>query len=222
MMIQLLLFCTTLFMPKEKTMLCLGDSYTIGQSVHAEERFPELTVELLAQQNLNFAKPEIIARTGFTSQELITNIEKNTPQHTYEIVTLLIGVNDQFRGYDTATYAKNFEALLQTAIRFADNNAQHVFVLSIPDYGVTPFAANLQTSSEQIAEEINTFNAINKQLANQYKVQYLDITAISRLAKNDNALLANDGLHPSGKMYGLWAEKLAEQISSSLGKNKTK
>lgn len=94
--------------------------------------------------------------------------------------------------------------------------------IKCPDYGVTPFAANLQTSSEQIAEEINTFNAINKQLTNQYKVQYLDITAISRLAKNDNALLANDGLHPSGKMYGLWAEKLAEQISSSLGKNKTK
>ncbi|HRF76125.1 MAG TPA: SGNH/GDSL hydrolase family protein [Chitinophagales bacterium] len=222
MMIELLLFCTTLFAPQEKTMLCLGDSYTIGQSVQTHERFPELTVELLAQHNLNFANPDIIARTGFTSQELITNIEKNTPQHTYDIVTLLIGVNDQFRGYDTTTYAKNFETLLKTAIQFANNNAQHVFVLSIPDYGVTPFAANLQSSSEQIADEINAFNSINQKIANKYNVQYLNITEISRLAKNDNTLLANDGLHPSGKMYGLWAEKLTEQISSSLGKNKTK
>lgn len=203
-------------------MLCLGDSYTIGQSVQTQERFPELTVALLAEQNLNFANPDIIARTGFTTQELITNIEKNTPQHTYDIVTLLIGVNDQFRGYDTATYAKNFEALLKTALRFADNNVEHVFVLSIPDYGVTPFAANLPNSPKQIAEDINTFNTINKQITNRYKVQYLDITAISRLAEEDNTLLANDGLHPSGKMYKLWAEKLAEQISSSLEKNKTK
>lgn len=203
-------------------MLCLGDSYTIGQSVQTQERFPELTVALLAEQNLNFANPDIIARTGFTTQELITNIEKNIPQHTYDIVTLLIGVNDQFRGYDTTTYAENFETLLQTAIRFADNNAQHVFVMSIPDYGVTPFAARLQTSAEQIAEDINTFNSINKQIANKYGVHYLDITPISRLAKKDNTLIANDGLHPSGKMYRLWAEKLAEQISSSLEKNKTK
>lgn len=221
-MLHLLLFCTTFFAPKEKTMLCLGDSYTIGQSVQTQERFPELTVALLAEQNLNFANPDIIARTGFTTQELITNIEKNIPQHTYDIVTLLIGVNDQFRGYDTTTYAENFETLLQTAIRFADNNAQHVFVMSIPDYGVTPFAARLQTSAEQIAEDINTFNSINKQIANKYGVHYLDITPISRLAKKDNTLIANDGLHPSGKMYRLWAEKLAEQISSSLEKNKTK
>lgn len=202
-------------------MLCLGDSYTIGQSVQNHERFPELTAELLAQQNVDFSKPDIIARTGFTSQELITSIEKNTPQHTYDIVTLLIGVNDQFRGYDTATYAKNFETLLKTALRFANYNVEHVFVLSIPDYGVTPFAANLPNSPNQIAEEINTFNAINKQITNRYKVQYLDITAISRLAKDDITLLANDGLHPSGKMYKLWAEKLAEQINS-MEKNKSK
>ena len=123
-------------------------------------------------------------------------------------------MNDQFRGYDTTGYAKNFEQLLKTAIQFANNKSAHVFVLSIPDYGVTPFAANARQTPGQIAADIDNFNLINKRITTKYNVNYIDITPISRKAASQSDLIAYDGLHPSGKMYGLWAEKLADKMSS--------
>lgn len=200
--------------PKQHTMLCLGDSYTIGQSVEASERFPEQTVSKLADKSISFSTPEIIARTGWTCDELGKAIKQKNITTTFDAVTLLIGVNDQFRGYDTTGYAKDFEQLLKTAIQFANNKSAHVFVLSIPDYGVTPFAANARQTPGQIAADIDNFNLINKRIATKYNVNYIDITPISRKAASQSDLIAYDGLHPSGKMYGLWAEKLAEKISS--------
>lgn len=198
--------------PQPKTMLCLGDSYTIGQSVAEDQRFPSLTRARLEQEGIHFKTPEIIAKTGWTTADLTSAINKNKPATTFDAVTLLAGVNDQYRGYDTAVYASQFESLLKMAIGFANGKKQHVFVLSIPDYSVTPFAANLQKTPVQISKELVAFNTINKRLAQQYDVHYIDITPISKLALQDAGLLANDKLHPSGKMYAMWAELLAGEM----------
>jgi len=196
-------------MPKEKTMLCLGDSYTIGQSVSETARFPELTLALLASKEINFSNPDIIARSSWTTDELTKAVESKKLNNSYDAVTLLIGVNDQYRGIDTTIYAQNFESLLLKAVKLASLNNKHVFVMSIPDYSVTPFALNARQTPGQIAADIEMFNQINKRIANQHQVNYIDVTPISKLATNDTELLAQDKLHPSGKMYALWAEELA-------------
>ena len=201
---------------KEKTMLCLGDSYTIGQSVKSEERFPEQTIALLQEKKINFISPEIIAKTGWTSVDLLNAIHQKLLPNDFDCVTLLIGVNDQYRGIDPSVYRKNFETLLQTAISCVDKRNDHVFVLSIPDYGVTPFALSGRQTPEEISAEIDLFNAINKSIALKYQVHYIDINPDSKKAKDDPTLLANDKLHPSVKMYGIWAGMLSEQITSAL------
>ncbi|MFI5171445.1 MAG: SGNH/GDSL hydrolase family protein [Chitinophagales bacterium] len=193
-------------------MLCLGDSYTIGQSVAVDERFPEQTLALLKQENVLFEAPEIIARTGWTSLNLINAIERSELKKEYDYVTLLIGVNDQFQGIDTTMYKSNFEKLLKTAIALANNKADHIFVLSIPDYGVTPFAKYGTQPTAEISNEIDIFNSINKIISEKYNVHYINITSISRDAEDDASLLAGDGLHPSGKMYKLWAELLSAEM----------
>jgi lysophospholipase L1-like esterase len=201
--------------PKHKTILCLGDSYTIGESVKQNERFPEQTVSLLNKKKTEFDPPEIIARTGWTTKNLMSAIEDRHLQTTYDYVTLLIGVNDQFQGKSIASYQTKFEFLLQTAIYYAGNKPDHVIVLSIPDYGVTPFAQYGRLSPQQISNEIDGFNAVNKMISEKYKVHYIDITPISRKAINEKDLLATDGLHPSGLMYAEWAELLAGKINDS-------
>lgn len=190
-------------------MLCLGDSYTIGQSVSETARFPELTLALLASKEINFSNPDIIARSSWTNDELTKAVESKKLNNSYDAVTLLIGVNDQYRGIDTTIYAQNFESLLLKAVKLASLNNKHVFVMSIPDYSVTPFALNARQTPGQIAADIEMFNQINKRIANQHQVNYIDVTPISKLATNDTELLAQDKLHPSGKMYALWAEELA-------------
>lgn len=201
--------------PKHKTILCLGDSYTIGESVKQNERFPEQTVSLLNKKKSEFDAPEIIARTGWTTKNLMRAIEDRHLQTKFDHVTLLIGVNDQFQGKTIASYQANFEFLLQTAIYYADNKPDHVIVLSIPDYGVTPFAQYGRLSPQQISKEIDAFNAVNKTISEKYKVHYIDVTPISRKAETESDLLAADGLHPSGLMYAQWAELVAEKINKS-------
>lgn len=199
--------------PKHKTILCLGDSYTIGESVKQNERFPEQTVSLLNKKKIEFDAPEIIARTGWTTQNLMHAIEERKLETTFDYVTLLIGVNDQFQGKSIASYQTNFEFLIQTAIALTGNKPDHVIVLSIPDYGVTPFAQYGRLSPQQISEEIDAFNAVNKTISGKYKVHYIDITPITRKAKEEDDLLAADGLHPSGLMYKEWAELVSEKIN---------
>lgn len=200
---------------KDKTILCLGDSYTIGQSVKTEERFPEQTVKFLQQKKIEFDKPEIVAKTGWTSKDLINAIHQNLLSNDFDCVTLLIGVNDQYRGIDTSVYRNNFETLLQTAISCAGKRSDHVFVLSIPDYGVTPFALSGRQSPEEISAEIDQFNFIARSISIKHKVQFIDINPSSKKAKDDPSLLAYDKLHPSGKMYGIWAEMLADAVTNS-------
>lgn len=195
----------------KRTYLALGDSYTIGQSVEINQRFPVQTVAMLNNLNVPFVQPEIIAQTGWTTGSLLFRLDNTAPlKNQYDIVTLLIGVNNQYQGRTQAEYSQQFTTLLERAIQYAGNKKKHVFVLSIPDYSVTPFAAG--RNRELIAAQIDSFNAINKSISQLYQVNYIDITGDSRLASTYPALIANDGLHPSGEQYSLWAAKLAPVI----------
>ena len=194
--------------------LALGDSYTIGESVLLKENFPNQTVQILRKQGFYFNDPEIIAKTGWTTDELQNAIDQHKFLSTYDFVTFLIGVNNQYRGRSIENYKTEFENLLKQAIKFAVNDASHVFVLSIPDWGVTPFAEGLDR--KQIAKEIDEYNAANKMISEKYKVNYIDITPGTREAANDPNLLAKDGLHPSAKDYLRWAEKTASVFNLQL------
>ena len=210
----LIFIFNTSFMKEEKkhTMLCLGDSYTIGEAVEENERFPMQAIELLKKENIEFEKPIIIAKTGWTTDELSAAITERNLRGKYDYVTLLIGVNNQYRGRDLENYRKEFSALLETSIKYSGNRMFRVFVISIPDWGATPFGAKDKRGAKQIAEEIDAFNHINQTMSNKYEVNYIDITPGSREAKTNPALIAGDGLHPSGKMYAEWAKKLVEEM----------
>ena len=199
---------------KAYSYLALGDSYTIGQSVTASENFPNQTVQLLNQQNYNFKSPEILATTGWTTDELQTNINNHTFTPPYDFVSLLIGVNNQYRGRSIENYKPEFESLLKQAIQFAGGNASRVIVVSIPDWGVTPFANGRDRA--QIAKEIDDYNAANRYISEIYKVNYIDITPGSREAATDLSLVAGDGLHPSAKEYARWAQKVFAAIKQQL------
>lgn len=199
---------------KEYSMLCLGDSYTIGERVDEADRFPNQTVLQLHSKGIYFDVPRIIATTGWTTDELMSAIQKAAINQTYDIVTLLIGVNNQYRGRSTEEYRKEFVELLELAIKFSDHQKKHVIVLSIPDWGATPFAES--RDREKIAAEIDQFNAVNKEESLKQDVHYIDITPISRKGFSDPSLLAEDGLHPSGKMYEQWAEMVEQVIESEI------
>jgi len=199
---------------KAYSYLALGDSYTIGQSVMSSENFPNQTVQLLNQQNYNFKSPEILATTGWTTDELQNNINSHTFTPPYDFVSLLIGVNNQYRGRSVENYKPEFESLLKQAIQFAGGNANRVIVVSIPDWGVTPFANGRDRA--QIAKEIDDYNAANRYISEIYKVHYIDITPGSREAATDLSLVAGDGLHPSAKEYAKWAQKVFAVIKQQL------
>jgi len=187
--------------------LALGDSYTIGEGVLPEENFPSQTVALF---NSGFAAPEIIAKTGWTTDELDTAIDAAHLTKTYDIVSLLIGVNNQYRGRSVNEYKIQFDHLLQRAIHFSGNRANHVFVLSIPDWGVTPFADG--QDREKIAAAIDAYNATAKTICDQHHVCFIDITTSQRIDGNKKEFLATDGLHPSGAEYAKWAKKLYDAV----------
>ena len=194
--------------------LALGDSYTIGQSVTQAQSYPYQLVNTLNLASLATNNPTIIATTGWTTQNLIDAISQSGINgKTYDFVTLLIGVNDQYQGISQATYTANFTTLLNEAITFAKGDTSRVFVISIPDYGVTPFAMGRDSV---IGPEIDQFNAINLAISTKANVHYLNITPISREAATDTSLIADDGLHPSAKMYKLWVEQLAPMVEARL------
>ncbi|MBC7848354.1 MAG: SGNH/GDSL hydrolase family protein [Chitinophagaceae bacterium] len=186
--------------------LALGDSYTIGESVPATDNFPSQAIKMLRNSGFEFDDPLIIAKTGWTTDELADNIQRQKPHSKYDLVTLLIGVNNQYRGRSSNEYQEEFHQLLKIAIAFARKDADHVVVLSIPDWGATPFAEG--RNRIQIASEIDEFNRSNKALSIQYNCHYIDITQGTREAAADRSLVASDGLHPSPKDYKRWAEKL--------------
>lgn len=203
-------------MSKTYSYLALGDSYTIGEGLPIYESFPYQTVQVLRKAGYSLYAPEIIAKTGWTTDELQAGISNSRLLASYDLVSLLIGVNNQYRGRSLPEYTQQFEALLQQAIGFAGKQPTHVFVLSIPDWGVTPFADG--KNSATIGHEIDAFNAVNRLLAEKYSVNYIDITPGTRLAANDPSLLAADQLHPSGKEYAQWTLKLAGAIQQLMPK----
>lgn len=198
------------------TYLALGDSYTIGQSVSQAESYPYQLTALLSAEGFKTHNPDIIAVTGWTTDNLINAIAESPFQSPkYSFVTLLIGVNDQYQGMSQANYTIKFAQVLNTAITYAHGDPNRVFVLSIPDYGVTPFANG---NDAIIGPQIDQFNAINAAISTKAGVHYLNITAISRQAAKDPSLIASDGLHPSGIMYGLWVNMIEPLVAAQLNK----
>jgi len=184
--------------------LALGDSYTIGEMVAPKDRWSVQLANLLENEGIQ-TDLTIIARTGWTVEELWEGIQANPPEGTYDMVSLLIGVNDQYRGYPSDGYREDFRFMLNKAIEYAGGNPKHVVVLSIPDWGFTPFATGRDT--EPISQQIDEFNAINLEETKAVGASYVDVTNISRMAMDDFELITGDRLHPSGKMYAMWAEK---------------
>jgi len=196
------------------TYLALGDSYTIGEAVPLHECFPYQTVQLLRANGLHIHAPEIAAATGWTTLELAEHILHTRLNEGYDFVSLLIGVNNQYRGSSVEDYKNDFEFLLKKALHFADDKKDHVIVLSIPDWSITPFAKD--HDAKKITEEISAFNNVNAAISKKYKVHHINITNGTREAVNDASLIAVDGLHPSGKEYAKWAEKVAAVIEKAL------
>jgi lysophospholipase L1-like esterase len=194
--------------------LALGDSYTIGESVPLYENFPYETVKELRNAGYDFYAPEIIAKTGWTTDELQAGISNYPLRGRYDFVTLLIGVNNQYRGGSIEVYAHEFAALLNQAIAFTGNERKRVFVLSIPDWGVTPFAEG--RDREQISKQVDAFNGVATDITRRQEVHFLNITTGTREAATDKSLLAGDQLHPSGKEYTRWANQLAAGFINQL------
>jgi lysophospholipase L1-like esterase len=189
---------------KNISYLALGDSYTIGQSVDASERYPVILAGKFSDAEISVSTPKIIATTGWTTANLENGIvNAGISNNQYDLVSLLIGVNNQFQGRSIAEYKTQFTELLLKAINFAHGNKNKVFVISIPDYGYTPFGKN---NLQQISQGIDQFNDVNKFVTDSIGVKYFDITPISRKGLSDPELVTSDGLHPSGKQYQQWVD----------------
>lgn len=200
--------------PKEISYLALGDSYTIGHSLTEKERFPYFVAQLLNNNGFVVTNLKYIAETGWSTVALQNAIANAEPVGSFDIVTLLIGVNDQYQGLDTAGYRIRFTQLLNKAVSISKGVPKHVFVLSIPDYSATPFVS--EPNKEKVKQEVEVFNAVNKEVTLQYNISYTDITVLSREVKTNPSLLANDGLHYSAEEHYRWAERLMQSILPAL------
>ncbi len=197
--------------------LSLGDSYTVGESVPPSERWPVQLAARLRREGFALDEPQLIATTGWTTDELSAGIDRAAPRGPFELVSLLIGVNNQYRGRDLGEYRAQFTALLARALAFAGGQPQRVLVLSIPDWGVTPFAQGRDRAA--IGRTIDEFNAVNRAAAELAGTPYVDVVPSSRQAALDPALIAGDGLHPSGKMYTEWARLALPAARAALNQS---
>ena len=196
----------------KRTFLALGDSYTIGESVEEKDRWSLQLIDIL-KNDFNITKHDIVARTGWTTSELIQAIEAKKLTDQYDMVSLLIGVNNQYRGQSLDTYRVEFRQLLNISTKFAKNDTKKVIVLSIPDWGKTPFARGQDT--QKIASEIDAFNNIAKEECKKMNIVFIDITEITR-KNTDASMFAIDGLHYSGKMHQLWAREALKTAGDIL------
>ncbi|MBX2822588.1 MAG: SGNH/GDSL hydrolase family protein [Rhodothermaceae bacterium] len=199
--------------------LALGDSYTIGEGVAAKERWPEALAENLREGSNSIDRPHIIAKTGWTTGELLDALEQRTPEAKYDLVTLLIGVNNQYRGLPLDDYAIEFETCLSKAIQYARSNADHVCVISIPDWGISPFA--IDQDQRTISQHIDAFNKVNQSLTLRQGARYVNITPLSR-SLNQKEHFAADGLHPSGVAYCKWIKEILPILPSFNPKHETR
>ncbi len=200
--------------------LALGDSYTIGESVKLSESFPYQLRAYLNRKDILVEEPKIIAKTGWRTDDLITALKGSELKTKYDLVSLLIGVNNQYQNKPIKQFKTELEALIKQAISLSEYSEQGVVLISIPDYGVTPFAAKKNHS--KIGKEIDQYNQIIKSMASDYKLEFYYITNISRKANENSSLLAEDQLHPSGEMYGLWVEEFGPLIENKIRRLKSK
>ena len=211
----LTLFSQTLNVQSPLRFLALGDSYTIGQSVPSNERWPSQLVDSFAIRGVSIDTMRIIATTGWRTDNLLNAItNQHLEQQHYNLVSLLMGVNNQYQTKPIQQYLVEFPQLLDSAIRYAGGDTSHVFIVSIPDYAATPFGQ--QSNPSQISNEIDQYNLINKNFADAYHIKYYDITAISRMGLFHPYLVANDGLHPSGIQYSEWVKLILQDNLSSI------
>ena len=212
----ILVFCSlqTFAQKDSLSYLALGDSYTIGTSEMPEFSWPQQLVEKLVQKGNLVKEPKIVAGAGWTTEKLILEIQTADLSTEYDLVSLLIGVNNQYRGLDIDLFRKQFLVLLEKSISLAGNDTSKVFVVSIPDWGVMPFAKF--KDAKKITREIGNYNAIIKAEVEKRNVLYIDITKLSRQAIVDKTLIAPDSLHPSKKMYRSWVKKISKNLVKSL------
>ncbi|MFN1834359.1 SGNH/GDSL hydrolase family protein [Balneola sp. MJW-20] len=194
--------------------LALGDSYTIGTSVDSAGRWPVQLTDSLTKHGFNISDLKIVATNGWTTDELHSGLASDDLAPAYDLVSLLIGVNNQYRGYDIDIYRTEFRELLEHAIDYAGSDTSRVFVLSIPNYGVTPFARNRQP--DKIRQELNNYNEIASVISAEYGIPFIDITPISELAAFDPSLLASDSLHPSAIMYSQWVSEALPVVKNMI------
>jgi lysophospholipase L1-like esterase len=200
--------------------LALGDSYTIGEGVAEEDRYPNILARNLRSKGLNLDDPHIIARTGWTTGELKSAIDQQMPEGTFDLVTLLIGVNNQYRGRSVDEYRRELKVLLDMALRFAGDRKEGLIVISIPDWGVTPFATNRNTDVKKVRAEIDLFNQVKKDLCYEMGLSYIDITKDYRKIGGKAPYVASDGLHPSADVYKRWVKKIEPKALSQIQKKR--
>ncbi len=196
--------------------LALGDSYTIGEGVAASERWPNQLADMLRTNGIDIGEPDIVAKTGWTTDELFAAMDAHHFSPPYRLVTLLIGVNNQYRGRELENYRVEFQKLLQRAIELAGGDARKVIVVSIPDWGVTKFGQASGRDTGEIARQLDAYNAANAQIAKMLHCGYVDVTPVSREGANQAAMLVADGLHPSAKMYTEWATRVLPAAKAAL------
>jgi lysophospholipase L1-like esterase len=197
------------------TFLALGDSYTIGEGAAPGERWPMQLTARLRDGGIDIADPQIVATTGWTTDELSAAMDASSFAPAYDIVTLLVGVNNQYRGRPVDEYRAQFHALLQRAVELAGGNAGHVIVVSIPDWGVTPFAAREGRNASVVARELDAFNAVAQAEATAACAHWVDVTTISR-SPGARSELVDDGLHPSAGQYARWTEAILPAVRVAL------
>ncbi len=197
----------------ELTYLALGDSYTIGESVHSSLRWPVQLSDTLRKRGVPLNHPRIIARTGWTTADLLAAMDKRLNDETFDLVSVLIGVNNQYQGKSIAQYEEELREIFRRAIQRSEMGTDGVFAVSIPDYGATTFGAD---RAEEIAKEIDEFNSVFRRVSEEFGIDFYNITPVSKRARTIKDLTASDDLHPSGKMYSLWVEEIADEIGQKF------
>lgn len=194
--------------------IALGDSYTIGTGIQPAGSWPYQLQDSLLNRGFSVDTTEIIATNGWTTTDLLAAIGNREDSSTFDLVGVLIGVNNQYQNLDLDIYRNEFRELILEAVRFANGDTSRIFILSIPNYGVTPFGQN--RNPVIIKQELEVYNDIAKDIGTEYGITFVDITPISELASNDPSLLAPDNLHPSAKMYALWIEKVLPIVTKII------
>ncbi|HET8753696.1 MAG TPA: SGNH/GDSL hydrolase family protein [Salinimicrobium sp.] len=193
--------------------LALGDSYTIGESVSPKLRWPVQLVDSLKSHGIALKDPKIIAITGWTTQDLLNAMDNQLENEKFDLVSVSIGVNNQYQGKSIKDYENDLHTIFKKAIFHSKFGIKGVFAVSIPDYGATPFGA---AKSKEIEKEIAQFNEVFEKVASEFNIEFYKITPISKRASEEKDLVADDGLHPSGKMYSLWVEEFLPEIIQKI------